>query len=321
MSNLVVYQPQTLDDTMRLGAVLAKSGFFSDAKQEAQAVVKVLAGAELGFGPVQSMNNIHIINGRIAIAAHLMANAVKRSRKYNYRVLRLDDTACEIEFLEQGQGIGVSSFTAQDARKAGTKNMDKFPRNMLFARAMSNGVKWYTPDIFSGVVYTPEELGSGIEIIDSNEVVALTQSIDTDTGEIQEAEVIRSDDTSEIVEEYYRAMDRVAVHGLTVGALSGDVSVDMFGPATKKINQHVDLWERFEGVLVPAAEEMGVLDSQFDLDAHRAILYQDLLAAAKKIAEDIKAPVRERMSDHAPKSNKIEDWLMAWRELNGEAPF
>jgi hypothetical protein len=28
---------------------------------------------------------------------------------------------------------------------------------MLFARAISNGVKWYTPDVFSGPVYTPEE--------------------------------------------------------------------------------------------------------------------------------------------------------------------
>ena len=29
---------------------------------------------------------------------------------------------------------------------------------MLFARAMSNGVKWYTPDVFAGPVYVPEEM-------------------------------------------------------------------------------------------------------------------------------------------------------------------
>ena len=54
--------------------------------------------------------------------------------------------------------IGNSTFTIDDAKKAGTKNVDKFPKNMLFARAMSNGVRWYTPDIFNGSVYTPEEL-------------------------------------------------------------------------------------------------------------------------------------------------------------------
>ena len=29
---------------------------------------------------------------------------------------------------------------------------------MLFARAISNGVKWFTPDVFSGPVYVPEEM-------------------------------------------------------------------------------------------------------------------------------------------------------------------
>src|SRR5574339_232881 len=53
--------------------------------------------------------------------------------------------------------IGNYTFTIEDAKKAGTKNLDKFPRNMLFARAISNGVKWFCPDVFAGPVYTPEE--------------------------------------------------------------------------------------------------------------------------------------------------------------------
>jgi hypothetical protein len=53
----------------------------------------------------------------------------------------------------------------EDAKKAGTKNLDKFPKNMLFARAISNGVKWYTPDVFSGPVYVPEEMQTVTEDI------------------------------------------------------------------------------------------------------------------------------------------------------------
>jgi hypothetical protein len=35
---------------------------------------------------------------------------------------------------------------------------------MLFARAMSNGCRWFTPDIFLGAaVYTPEELGATVD--------------------------------------------------------------------------------------------------------------------------------------------------------------
>jgi hypothetical protein len=94
----------------------------------------------------------------------MMASAVKASGKYNYRVIRLDDKVCEIAFFENGKESGRSIFTLEDAKKAGTKNLDKFPRNMLFARAMSNGVKWYTPDVMNGnAVYTPEELGADVD--------------------------------------------------------------------------------------------------------------------------------------------------------------
>ena len=153
-------------DLFRLGEVLAQSGYFQDARQAAQAIVKVMAGRELGFGPIASMTGIHIIQGRPAIGADLMAKAVKRSGKYNFRTVTLTDEECSIEFFEKSgdawQPIGTSRFTKADATKAKTKNLDAFPRNMLFARAMSNGVKWYCPDALGLTTYTPEEL-EGIE--------------------------------------------------------------------------------------------------------------------------------------------------------------
>jgi hypothetical protein len=49
-----------------------------------------------------------------------------------------------------------------DARTAqlGGQNYQKFPRNMLFARAMTNGARIHCPDVFVGSVYTPDELGA-----------------------------------------------------------------------------------------------------------------------------------------------------------------
>lgn len=161
MTNLIRYNPPNVDDVLRLSDVLAKSGMFADARQGAQAAVKILAGREMGFGEIASMTGIHVINGRVSIGANLMAAAVKKSGKYDYRVLQMDESACEIEYFQGGQSIGKSKFTLADARKAGTKNLDKYPRNMLFARAMSNGVRWYCPDALGGApVYTPEELGA-----------------------------------------------------------------------------------------------------------------------------------------------------------------
>ena len=155
---------RSYDDAERAAAAMAASGYFQDAHQAAQAIVKVLAGQELGFGPFVSMTGIYIIQGRPAISANLMAAAVKRSGRYNFRVIELTDTNCEIAFYEGGQEIGRSVFTADDAKRAGTQNMGKFPRNMLFARAMSNGVRWYCPDVLGGqAVYTPDELGAVVD--------------------------------------------------------------------------------------------------------------------------------------------------------------
>lgn len=166
----------TIDDLQRLGELLAKSGYFEDCKQAAQACVKILCGAELGFPAFSSMTGIYLIKGKPAIGANLIAAAVKRHEKYDYRVIELSDKACKIVFFEQGKEIGVSEFTAADAQKAGTQNMGKFPRNMLFARCLSNGVKWFCPDIFLGSpVYTPEELGATVN--EEGEVIELPYSI------------------------------------------------------------------------------------------------------------------------------------------------
>jgi len=167
MSEQIVKQNtiiRSLDDAERAARAMAASGFFNDTRQASQAIVKILAGQELGFGPFASMTGVAIIQGKPAIGANLMAAAVKRTGKYNYRVVEMTNDVCEIEFYENGQPVGKSRFTMQDAQAAGLtgkENWRKFPRNMLFARALSNGVRWYAPDIFNGAtVYTPDELGA-----------------------------------------------------------------------------------------------------------------------------------------------------------------
>jgi hypothetical protein len=157
---------RTMEDAEKAARAMSASGFFADSKQASQAVVKILAGQELGFGPFASMTGVNIIQNKPVLAANFMAAAIKRGGKYNYRILRLDDTGCELEFYEDGKPVGKSLFDAEDAKKASLLDKDnwkKYPRNMFFARALSNGQKWYCPDIFNGAtVYTPDELGATV---------------------------------------------------------------------------------------------------------------------------------------------------------------
>lgn len=158
------------NDAMLLAEQFFRSGLFQDIKSAAQAMVKIMAGNELGLPPLASISGIHIIAGKPVIGAGLIASAVKSSGKYNYRVVENTDKHCSIDFYEGSEKIGNSSFSYEDAKKAGTKNLDKFPKNMLFARAISNGVKWFTPDVFAGPVYVPEEMAQVTEDIGHLEV-------------------------------------------------------------------------------------------------------------------------------------------------------
>lgn len=170
MSNLVKIEQLPLGELMNMGKMFADSGMFPDIKSAAQAVVKMQAGQEMGIPPFQAMNGIHIIQGKATVGSGLMASRVKASGKYDYKVIQQDDKMCSIDFYKGKEKLGNSTFTIDDAKKAGTKNMDKFPKNMLFARAISNGVKWYTPDVFAGPVYVPEEMDQVTEDVPHEEI-------------------------------------------------------------------------------------------------------------------------------------------------------
>lgn len=170
MSDLVKSEARQLvrniDDLARVSKLLADSGYFTDARDAAQCGVKVLAGLEMGIGAFSSMAGIHVIKGKPSIGAGLMAAAVKRSGKYNYRVTKHTASECIIDFFERGEACGTSSFSMDDAKAAGLVNNDNWkraPRNMLFARALSNGVRWYCPDVFDVSTYVPEELGADVD--------------------------------------------------------------------------------------------------------------------------------------------------------------
>lgn len=170
-------QPSAELDPLQVSEILARSGYFKDSRDAAQAAVKVLLGRELGFGPVTSMMGIHIIEGKPSLSANLMAALVKRSGRYDYRVRRSDPQGAEIEFFEQGESLGVSSFTSQDAHAAGLGNRGpwkSYPKAMMFSRAMSQGVRMFCPDLMGGApAYTPEELGAEVNA-ETGEMLAVS---------------------------------------------------------------------------------------------------------------------------------------------------
>lgn len=173
---------------MDLCGALAKSGYFKDTRDASQALVKVLYGQELGVGPAVAMMSIHIIEGKPSPSANLLASLVRRSGRYDYRVIEHSNDACELAVIDRGQEVGRVRWTMQDATRAevaGKGNWKKYPKAMLFSRAISELARTYAPEVFGGApVYTPDELGA--EVNADGEVVTLPdgQRANTRTGEV-----------------------------------------------------------------------------------------------------------------------------------------
>lgn len=154
-----------MKEPMQLSEVFVKSGMFPDVKSQAQGVVKILAGKELGLTAFQSMSGIYFVGGRLALQANVMSGLVRRSKRYDYSVKTITDDNCIIEFSdvsekEQPKLLGTSTFGKTEAAKAGLINKDNYknyPRNMYFARALANGARWFCPDAIMGY-HSIEEL-------------------------------------------------------------------------------------------------------------------------------------------------------------------
>lgn len=152
-------QLSTIEDVKNIAGLLIQSGCFAGADVP-KACLKIIAGMEFGFTPFVSMNGFHIIQGKVTMSSNLVAAAIKRSGVYNYKVKKMDTTACTIEFFEKGVSVGSSTFTQAEAQKAGltgNPSWQKYPRQMCFARTITEGARTYCPDIFGGPVYTPED--------------------------------------------------------------------------------------------------------------------------------------------------------------------
>lgn len=157
----------------QIGKAFVASGMFGrDIDRVSKAITKIMAGQELGMAPFAAMRAIHVIEGNATLSANTMAAMVKRSGHYDYEIIKKTAEGCEIAFFENRAGVrrkvGTETFDIEEARTAGLLNKNNwrnYPKAMMFARCMSNGVRTYCPDVFNGMlVYTPDEMGGKVDL-------------------------------------------------------------------------------------------------------------------------------------------------------------
>jgi len=174
---------------LEVAQVFVQSGMFPDSKSVAAAAAKLIVGRGMGLTDYDSMAGLYIIKGKGAcLASNTMAAAIKASGKYDYRAETTDER-CEITFFQyfpdgENVEIGVTTFTMEDAKRAGLGGnvWSKYPKAMLFARAISAGYREHCPDALgSAPVYVhahgeseipdDEPTMNALEIIDDDDII------------------------------------------------------------------------------------------------------------------------------------------------------
>jgi hypothetical protein len=152
---------------MRLTARIHNTPFVSREMRGKPDVVlaAILYGQEIGLGPMQSLNSIHVIDGRPAAAPELMRALVNRA---GHKIVVDEATTDHVTLTGTRKDNGATATVswsmadAQRAKLAGRGAWITYPRAMLLARATSELCRMLFPDVVAGLSYTPEE-ASAIE--------------------------------------------------------------------------------------------------------------------------------------------------------------
>lgn len=171
MSNIVLSAQNSIEAQLAQANAWAKSSLVPDAYKGKpdDILVAVAMGQELGFKALQSLQLINVITGRPALSLNAYM-ALCRQHGGKYEVVESSEKKCEVK-VTRGDETWTETFSLLDAQAQGLlskSNWQKMPKQMLFARALSQAIRRLFADVVNGL-YSVEELQDG-----SNEPISAT---------------------------------------------------------------------------------------------------------------------------------------------------
>jgi hypothetical protein len=148
----------TVDQIQTMANAVVKSQLFGMKTVEQATALMLIAQAE-GYHPALAARDYHIIQGRPTLKAEtMMARFQQQGGKVEWKTLT--DKEVTAIFSHPSGGSATITWTFEQAKQAGLTNKDNwknYPRAMLRARVVSEGIRTVFPGVVLGV-YTPEEV-------------------------------------------------------------------------------------------------------------------------------------------------------------------
>ena len=131
---------------------------------KSNALAKMLIGHEMGMKPMESLQEIDIVKGKIFLRYPTLLNEIMK-RGFKWRWMERSNTRAAMQITRPGEEPELFEYTIEDARMAGMMYPDsqyyKRPRVMLSARVIS---EVYRNTGGRSNVYTPEEKSEVLEL-------------------------------------------------------------------------------------------------------------------------------------------------------------
>ena len=149
-----------LSDMQQMAKIGVESNFFGIKKPTEAMALMLIAQAE-GKHPATVFSQYHVIQGRPALKADAMLARFQQAGG-SVQWTERTDKSCAATFAHPQGGKCDIRWTLDDAKRAGLlngkSNWNQYPRQMLSARVVSEGVRAVFPGVLGGF-YTPEEVG------------------------------------------------------------------------------------------------------------------------------------------------------------------
>ena len=165
-SNSTAIQITSFDQLQRFAQIASKSGMVpTQYVNKPDAVfIAVQMGSELGLAPLQSLQNIAVINGRPSIWGDALLGLVKASAVCDDVIESIEGDGDNMVAIcvakRKGKSPVTSRFSIQDAKSAGlwgkTGPWKQYPSRMLQMRARGFALRDAFPDVLRGLI-TAEE--------------------------------------------------------------------------------------------------------------------------------------------------------------------
>lgn len=169
----------SLEDMFRFAKYVAASGLAPKGMEKPETILLTLEmGAEVGLAPMQSIQNIAVVNGRPTIWGDAVPGLVHASGKQEYYTQKkigtpnTDSYGYEVTSKRRGNPEPiVTTFTVADAKKAGLWGKGGpwtfYPDRMLLNRARAFNARDNFPDVLKGMYTTEEIQDASFEVLDS----------------------------------------------------------------------------------------------------------------------------------------------------------